>query len=583
MPGGLDAPASAGCLAFLREWEHGGAHRRGHPPAHRGPRARPPDRRPARRGRRGDDPVARGGRGRDRRRSWSPAASRSTSSWRSPTCRSRRSSPRSSCSSAGASPWASTAATAPPVRSSASPRRSGRDERRCPRWGCPVCDDQCYPRSRVTPQRDVAAARMSPRRSPLTQSGNRYCGSSSSRSSPSRSWPPSTRPRPCGDRGSCARPSRSASGRASDSGSWRSSGPPSRPPPHRPTSCPSPQAAFRTSVGTGVELQAPAIVGFSTPMERASVEAALVVEPATAVELRWNDDDTAVTIVPVGHWAADTYHTITVQPGALAGTGRPLTKPVRAAFLTRGPTTAGGRGHGQARQAGRARDRVLHRVRSRRRRRERGQGRPARSRGPGQAHGRVGRRRPAALRLHAEQGRSRPTRATRSIVEGVRDARRRPRRADRHGGQDHGRPGGRPLPAGGAHAGRGARHGHLGALQPDDGPRLDEEGLQGARGRQADQGQDHVRREGHGPGLRSGQVFAYDTRVVATVARSARSADGVPLKAAEQVAFRTELEARRTAGRPATRRPAAAPRAAAAAVAPSAAAAGRRSSATTWA
>ena len=100
------------------------------------------------------------------------------------------------------------------------------------------------------------------------------------------------------------------------------------------------QAAFRTSVGTGVELQAPAVVGFSTPMERASVEAALVVEPATAVELRWNEDDTAVTIVPVGHWAADTYHTITVQPGALAGTGRPLTKPVRAAFLTRGPTTS---------------------------------------------------------------------------------------------------------------------------------------------------------------------------------------------------------------------------------------------------
>lgn len=99
-------------------------------------------------------------------------------------------------------------------------------------------------------------------------------------------------------------------------------------------------AAFRTSVATGVELQAAATIGFSTPMERASVQAALVIEPPTAVELRWNDDDTAVTIVPVAHWAVDTYHTITVQPGALAGTGRPLTKPVRSAFLTRGPTTA---------------------------------------------------------------------------------------------------------------------------------------------------------------------------------------------------------------------------------------------------
>jgi uncharacterized protein YkwD len=99
-------------------------------------------------------------------------------------------------------------------------------------------------------------------------------------------------------------------------------------------------AAFRTSVATGVELQAAATIGFSTPMERASVEAALVIEPPTAVELVWNDDDTAVMIVPVGHWAVDALHTITVQSGALGGTGRPLTKPVRSVFLTRGPTTA---------------------------------------------------------------------------------------------------------------------------------------------------------------------------------------------------------------------------------------------------
>jgi hypothetical protein len=99
-------------------------------------------------------------------------------------------------------------------------------------------------------------------------------------------------------------------------------------------------AAFRTSVATGVELQAAATIGFSTPMERASVEAALGIVPPTAVALRWNDDDTAVTLVPVGHWAVDTFHTNTVQSGALAGTGRPLTKPVRSAFLTRGPTTA---------------------------------------------------------------------------------------------------------------------------------------------------------------------------------------------------------------------------------------------------
>ena len=100
------------------------------------------------------------------------------------------------------------------------------------------------------------------------------------------------------------------------------------------------QAAFRTAVGTGVELDAPATIGFSTPMERASVKAALVVDPPTAVELHWSADDTTVTIVPVGHWAPDTFHTITIRPGSLASTGRPLTTPIRSAFLTRGAATA---------------------------------------------------------------------------------------------------------------------------------------------------------------------------------------------------------------------------------------------------
>ncbi len=100
------------------------------------------------------------------------------------------------------------------------------------------------------------------------------------------------------------------------------------------------QAAFQTSVGTGVDVDTPATISFSTAMERASVEAALTVEPSTPIALRWSDDDTTVTIVPVGHWAVGTYHTITVQPGALARTGRPLTTPARSAFLTRGPATA---------------------------------------------------------------------------------------------------------------------------------------------------------------------------------------------------------------------------------------------------
>ena len=100
------------------------------------------------------------------------------------------------------------------------------------------------------------------------------------------------------------------------------------------------QAAFRTTVGTKVQLDAPAAIVFSTAMERASVEAALTVEPRTDVTLRWSEGDTRLSIAPAAHWEAGTLYSITVGAGALASTGRPLTTPLRAAFLTRAPTTA---------------------------------------------------------------------------------------------------------------------------------------------------------------------------------------------------------------------------------------------------
>jgi uncharacterized protein YkwD len=100
------------------------------------------------------------------------------------------------------------------------------------------------------------------------------------------------------------------------------------------------QAAFRTAVGTKVQLDAPATITFTTPMERDSVEAALTVEPRTDVAFRWSAEDTVLSIVPATHWEAGTFYTITVRPGALASTGRPMTTPVRAAFLTRPASTA---------------------------------------------------------------------------------------------------------------------------------------------------------------------------------------------------------------------------------------------------
>jgi uncharacterized protein YkwD len=100
------------------------------------------------------------------------------------------------------------------------------------------------------------------------------------------------------------------------------------------------QAAFQVQVGTNYDLLAPATIMFSAPMERASVESAVSVNPPADIDLLWNDDQTSVSIVPTERWAPGTYYTITVGPGALASTGRPMTAPARAAFLTRDAATA---------------------------------------------------------------------------------------------------------------------------------------------------------------------------------------------------------------------------------------------------
>jgi uncharacterized protein YkwD len=97
--------------------------------------------------------------------------------------------------------------------------------------------------------------------------------------------------------------------------------------------------AFR-AMSTGGGLDARIAIEFTTPMDATSVAANLEIDPPTAVELAWDDAFRRLTVTPSVRWAPDTLHTITVMPGALARTGRPLAVPVREAFLTR-PTTAG--------------------------------------------------------------------------------------------------------------------------------------------------------------------------------------------------------------------------------------------------
>jgi uncharacterized protein YkwD len=107
-----------------------------------------------------------------------------------------------------------------------------------------------------------------------------------------------------------------------------------------PPSSPVPltRAAFSPVVTTGLSLDEPLTVNFSTPMDEDSVAASLRVRPAQDVDLAWDAGHQTLTIRPAGAWRPDTLHSVTVDPGALALTGRPMAKPVRAAFLTRTAT-----------------------------------------------------------------------------------------------------------------------------------------------------------------------------------------------------------------------------------------------------
>jgi uncharacterized protein YkwD len=99
------------------------------------------------------------------------------------------------------------------------------------------------------------------------------------------------------------------------------------------------QAAFRMAVATNIDLRSPTSILFSAPMQRDSVGSSVSIQPAVPFQLEWSEDDTRVSIVPTGAWQPSTYYTVTVGAGALAASGRPMTKPARAAFLTRDTAT----------------------------------------------------------------------------------------------------------------------------------------------------------------------------------------------------------------------------------------------------
>ena len=99
-------------------------------------------------------------------------------------------------------------------------------------------------------------------------------------------------------------------------------------------------AAQVAPVQAGFTTKQAARVDFNLPMDRASVEAALSVDPPVPVTVSWDDRSTSVSVAPKTAWAAGTYYTITVRAGARAATGQALTDPVRTVFVTMAAATA---------------------------------------------------------------------------------------------------------------------------------------------------------------------------------------------------------------------------------------------------
>jgi uncharacterized protein YkwD len=96
-----------------------------------------------------------------------------------------------------------------------------------------------------------------------------------------------------------------------------------------------PASEFSAQIQTGELPRAPISISFPSPMNTASVEAMLSVEPATPIDLAWDPTDTLLTVTPQFAWAPGTFHTITIEAGALDADGSPLDHRLRAAFLTR--------------------------------------------------------------------------------------------------------------------------------------------------------------------------------------------------------------------------------------------------------
>lgn len=97
---------------------------------------------------------------------------------------------------------------------------------------------------------------------------------------------------------------------------------------------PAPPSILPVNVGVGIRTHDGVTLSFEREMDRASVEAALMVTPAHAVRLAWRDNGRELRVIPEGLWSTDRRYALLVVGSARAANGALLGAPARFSFTT---------------------------------------------------------------------------------------------------------------------------------------------------------------------------------------------------------------------------------------------------------
>jgi len=97
---------------------------------------------------------------------------------------------------------------------------------------------------------------------------------------------------------------------------------------------PVPPSILPVSVGVGIGTNQAVTIPFARPMDRATVEAGLMITPSHPVGLLWSKDGTHLQVTPRGLWSTDATYVLMVAASARREGGAILGGPARFSFTT---------------------------------------------------------------------------------------------------------------------------------------------------------------------------------------------------------------------------------------------------------